>query len=382
MRFSLIAAAAAALVTAPQAAATPIDGWDLLAGKALANQVLYQYSKPNSGSPCTPFNAAVRREWGSLSKSERKEYTDAVNCLASKPSQDRALAPGARNRFDDFVAVHINQTWTIHGTGSFLTWHRYFTWAYEQALRNECGYTGYQPYWSWGKYADDPENSPIFDGSPYSMSGNGEFIPHNGSLAAPGIVLKPGTGGGCVKTGPFKDWQVNLGPRFPSLKLPGIVAQNGSGLNYNPRCLRRDVCKDAARWTTVDQIVDLIDNYKNITLFQNRLQGDFPKGFLGIHSGGHYTIGGDPGGDFFASPGDPAFFLHHSAIDRLFWTWQNLDPAHRTFVVDGPTIMAGLVDNPPNTTLDDMQHFGTLTEPKTIRQLLDTTAGPFCYVYL
>lgn len=33
----------------------------------------------------------------------------------------------------------------IHGNGLFLTWHRYFVWAYEQALRNECGYRGYQP---------------------------------------------------------------------------------------------------------------------------------------------------------------------------------------------------------------------------------------------
>lgn len=29
--------------------------------------------------------------------------------------------------------------------GNFLTWHRYFTWAYENALRKECGYEGYQP---------------------------------------------------------------------------------------------------------------------------------------------------------------------------------------------------------------------------------------------
>jgi hypothetical protein len=33
----------------------------------------------------------------------------------------------------------------IHGNGLFLTWHRYFVWAYEQALRDECGYEGYQP---------------------------------------------------------------------------------------------------------------------------------------------------------------------------------------------------------------------------------------------
>jgi hypothetical protein len=46
---------------------------------------------------------------------------------------------------DDFVATHINQTLTIHYTGNFLSWHRYFTWLYEQALQTECGYTGTQP---------------------------------------------------------------------------------------------------------------------------------------------------------------------------------------------------------------------------------------------
>lgn len=32
-------------------------------------------------------------------------------------------------------------------------------------------------YWNWGKYSDDPESSPISDGSAYSMSGNGAFVP-------------------------------------------------------------------------------------------------------------------------------------------------------------------------------------------------------------
>lgn len=27
----------------------------------------------------------------------------------------------------------------------FLAWHRYFVWQYEKALREECGYKGYQP---------------------------------------------------------------------------------------------------------------------------------------------------------------------------------------------------------------------------------------------
>ncbi|EAW12396.1 tyrosinase family protein [Aspergillus clavatus NRRL 1] len=383
MRLSIFSAVTALAAVTPTLGFN-IDQWDLLAGKALVNQVVYHYTNPEASKTCTPLTAAIRREWGSLTRAERKEYINAVKCLASKPSKsDPAFAPGARNRYDDFVAVHINQTWVIHATGNFLTWHRYFTWAYEQALRNECGYTGYQPYWAWNKYADDPLNSPIFDGSEYSMSGDGAYIPHEGTEAAPGIVLKPGNGGGCVKAGPFKDWKVNLGPVFPSLKVPGVVAQNGSGLGYNPRCLRRDISKDAARWTTTNYVVDLITKENNILDFQNTMQGDFPNGFLGVHSGGHYTIGGDPGGDFFASPGDPAFFLHHSAIDRAFWTWQNQDPAKRTYVVEGPTVLPGLTPDPPNSTLNDIVDMSSaLAPPKKIKELLDTTGGPFCYVYL
>jgi hypothetical protein len=48
-------------------------------------------------------------------------------------------------QYDDFVVTHIQQTLEIHYTGNFLPWHRWFTWSYENALRSECGYKGYQP---------------------------------------------------------------------------------------------------------------------------------------------------------------------------------------------------------------------------------------------
>lgn len=81
-----------------------------------------------------------------MSKPHRKAYIEAVQCLRKLPAKsEKAWAPAAKTRFDDFVAIHVNQTMYIHGNGLFLTWHRYFVWAYEQALRNECGYEGYQP---------------------------------------------------------------------------------------------------------------------------------------------------------------------------------------------------------------------------------------------
>lgn len=82
----------------------------------------------------------------SLSETQRKAYTDAVLCLQKLPAlTPTSLVPGVRSRYDDFVASHINQSLSIHYTGNFLSWHRWYTYQYELALKNECGYTGSQP---------------------------------------------------------------------------------------------------------------------------------------------------------------------------------------------------------------------------------------------
>ncbi|RAK78067.1 tyrosinase family protein [Aspergillus fijiensis CBS 313.89] len=385
MKLSLLSTAAVAALAASPAAAilgTP-DAVDKLSSKALATKLAYEAAH-GSNSTCNIKNAAVRREWSSLAPADRKKYTDAVLCLMSKPPKsDPSFAPGARNRFDDFVAVHINQTLWIHGTGNFLTWHRLFTWAYETALRDECGYDGYQPYWAWNKYVNNPINSPLFDGTEYSMSGNGDYVAHNGTPATAYTTLPPGVGGGCVTNGPFANMTVNLGPVDPTLQIPGLVAQNGTGLDYNPRCLRRDISPVAAQgWTKTSDVMDLIQNCDDISCFEWTMQGFFEEGFLGVHTAGHFTIGGDPGGDLYASPGDPAFYVHHGMIDRVFWIWQNLNPANRTYVVKGPDFLDGLIPG-PNTTIHDTLWMGNLTASREIYDILDTTAGtPLCYIYL
>lgn len=144
-----------------------------------------------------------------MTKQERIDYTKAVKCLYSQkpPLSSPQDVPGARNRFDDFVAAHVKETYKIHINGYFYGWHRHFVWLYEQALRNECGYQGPTPYWDWTRNADDPRKSPVFDGSETSLGGNGESIPH-GPVVQTGFGIfevLPGTGGGCVKDGPFAD---------------------------------------------------------------------------------------------------------------------------------------------------------------------------------
>jgi tyrosinase len=82
-----------------------------------------------------------------LSRSEKRNYIDAVRCLDEKPARTpAAVAAGAKSRYDDFVVTHILQTMIIHGTANFLAWHRFYLLAYEDTLRDECGYKGYQPY--------------------------------------------------------------------------------------------------------------------------------------------------------------------------------------------------------------------------------------------
>ena len=159
----------------------------------------------------------------------RLEYIQAVKCLHNLPSKiDAAKAPGARSRYDDFQAAHIINTPLIHATGLFFSWHRWFVQLFETALREECSYSGYQPYWDWARWLDLPtESNPLYDGSGTSLSGNGKYIPNrNGTLQPfpipvlnpPAIYTLPGTGGGYIYQGPLVNWTVHLVGLFKGSK--------------------------------------------------------------------------------------------------------------------------------------------------------------------
>ncbi|KAL2264065.1 hypothetical protein VTK26DRAFT_2851 [Humicola hyalothermophila] len=362
----------------------PPDVVDRLADASLPK--LREWLQKHPQGNCTYETAAKRKEWSDLTLQERKEYTSAVKCLMSKPALTSSMAPGAKSRFDDYVVIHVQQTHINHMSTTFLPWHRYYIWHYENALRTECNYTGYQPYWNWDRYARDPENSPLFDGSEGSMGGNGEYVPHDGihlpDTPPPFDVIPPGNGGGCVTSGPFANITVNLGPLAPSLQV--TPNPQADGLGYNPRCLRRDLNKNAAAVTTANYTYDLITDNSDIYWFQKVMEGQFDLGKWGVHTGGHYTVSGDPAGDFYMSPGDPVFWLHHSMIDRVWWIWQMQDLEKRLEEVSFTRTMNNV---PPsaNGTLDDLSGLGVLAEDVRVRDLMSTMGGlmgKFCYVYV
>jgi tyrosinase len=95
-------------------------------------------------------------------------------------------------------------------------------------------------------------------------------------------------------------------------------------------------------------------------------------------------MGGDPGRDFFTSPGDPLFYLHHGMIDRTWWIWQSLDKKTRSSG-KGISGTGTFLNMPPsaNTTLDTIIDLGFAGgPPQKMADLMSTTDGPMCYIYL
>lgn len=188
---------------------------------------------------------------------------------------------------------------------------------------------------------------------------------HNGTVIVPpagvsggNIQLPAGVGGGYVTTGPFANMTVNLGPVGG---LAGVAAGPDGGLGYNPRTLKRDLGpamnERYCNYTTVFDLMekDNITNYRLLsegvpytvevsrppvaqlspgTYSNAQLAGSNCAGILRLAPMEEDTTSsskfihcsitgerladivrsGDPGGDLFTSPGDPAFWVHHGQV--------------------------------------------------------------------
>lgn len=158
------------------------------------------------------------------------------------------------------------------------------------------------------------------------MGSNGESIPHGPTnVTAFGISLEvaPGTGGGCVYSGPFANHTVNLGPVAFEPRV------GDTGLDYNPRCLSRDIAPSWSNNTKPTDDMRTISSCSDLECLGNALESIY-----GVHSAAHFSIGGIAK-DAFSSSGDPVFYLLHAQADRLWTIWQNLNAQNRTRQVYG-----------------------------------------------
>lgn len=322
-----------------------------------------------------------------MSREMRKNFTDSVICLQTLPPQvmteeEAPSYPGIRTRYDEYLATHINLTLFIHDTADFLAWHRFYIHSFEQDLRNLCGYTGYLPYWNWPDYATAPQSNPMFNGDEYSMGSDGYFIPSRGPLyhSYQNVTAPPGTGGGCVEKGPFSDYIIHMGPLFTENTTSAY-----SAFAYNPHCIVRDLNEWLSKWSSWEHTTNLILQNPDIATFQGVMQGDrtyVDAGFFGVHGGGHFTPGSTGTmGDFYASVGDPLFFLHHAMIDRVWTIWQGIDWPVRKTQIYGTSTLRNLVPS-ANMTLEDEISFGFVAGKQRFGDLMSTFEGPYCYYYV
>lgn len=135
-------------------------------------------------------------------------------------------------------------------------------------------------YWYWTLDAANLAASPVFNGSPYSLGGNGEPIP-----ARPGpirfISLAPtvnrianltgleSTGGGCVITGPFANLTVPFGPVGPN--LTDSMRDDPDNLKYGPHCLKRDMRPKLASQSFTPAAIEALLGSPDIHNFNLRL---------------------------------------------------------------------------------------------------------------
>jgi tyrosinase len=198
---------------------------------------------------------------------------------------------------------------------------------------------------------------------------------------------------------------VNFGPFAPI--MPELYPIPRRPERYNPRCLQRDISANVSRaYTKTEDIYKLITTTHDIASFQDMMQDGGQISTMGVHGGGHFTVSGDPGGvrsgsvspssafgscicsantavqtqDFYISPGDPGFWLHHAQVDRVWTIWQNLDPEVRLRTIAGTRTM---LNRPPsaNGTVDDPTDLGPLAGVMRLGDLLSSMDGIFCYRY-
>ena len=84
--------------------------------------------------------------------------------------------------------------------------------------------------------------------------------------------------------------------------------------------------------------------------------------------------------DLYSSVNDPAFWLHHAMLDRVYWIWQVLHLEEAKKVAGTLTLQ----DRPPtrNATIDEELVMGVNGETRKIRDMFDTLGDtPLCYVY-
>ncbi|KAK3400721.1 hypothetical protein B0T20DRAFT_347247 [Sordaria brevicollis] len=298
----------------------------------------------HSRRPCK--HIATRREWRSLTETERNQFVDAIHCLARLPSE----WDENKNRtvYDDFAILHGGIGSWCHRSASFLPWHRWTLHVFENILKDKCGFPrdGTIPYWDWSLDHFNLSSSSIF--SPTTGFGS-DGTP---SPLSPSSLPSVGEGN-CVQDGPFTD-------------LRPIIYNH----TYITHCLSRGF-NDPKRNTTGTipgeqyrpEAIGEILRQTGYEEFGKRVEER-------LHNGLHQSVGGD----FRAmtAANDPLFYVHHASLDRMWWRWQWENPDVRLQEYSGKHMFNS---TPGEANLEDWLLYGGFTEDVQVKRAMSTESG-------
>ncbi|KAH8596220.1 hypothetical protein B0O99DRAFT_571195 [Bisporella sp. PMI_857] len=286
----------------------------------------------------------IRREWRSLSISEKEEYITSVKCLTTK--QSKLSKKAGDSLYNDFPYLHATIGGYSHGAAAFLAWHRLFLHNYETELKNSCGYTGSLVYWDWSLDWEYLSISPVFS----NITGFGG----NGDANAPKSV----SDGHCVTDGPFANLQL---PLYEGDDHAHCLSR---GFKFDQKIIHGKISGEYVRPSVVEEILSL---------------PDYESFFLALERHPHNAIPTGIRGDFmgFTAPNDPIFFLHHSQLDRLWWKWQKQNPVIRLSEYTGKS-RNGSVEM---AAMSDILPMGGLAPDMTVSTVMDTESEFLCYTY-
>jgi tyrosinase len=280
-------------------------------------------------------NPRVRTEWRLLSSSQKSSFVNAIKCLMNRPSAGGF--PASRSRYEDLVSVHQQMAGTVHMTGVFLPWHRYYVHIFEDMLRAECGYNSPVPWWDETKDAGHFGSSPIFAADWF---GWGPAKKSNGAATC------------MVSTGVFKGTTCHIGP----------------GSSNTNHCLSR----------ALDESLTAQCNkgYENTCYGSGRYRDFETCVEYGPHAYGHNGIGGVMS-DVATSCGDPVFFMHHGYVDHMWRLWQNKGYPGRLSDISS----ALNPDGSGTVTLNTVLSSRGLRPSVRVSDVMNTEGPYLCYKY-
>ncbi len=247
---------------------------------------------------------AIRKDANTLTAAERAEFVTAIQALK------------AEGIYDQFVLRHANAIMSaIHRCPAFLPWHRRFIFDLELELQRVSGNPNLGiPYWNWPS------------GESNASMWNDDLLGGNGDA------------GGVVRNGPFRagQWTVINSSGLPAGPLMRAFGQNG--------------LPTLPTQAEIDQVMSVTPydmspwNMNSHPSFRNQLEG-----WIGpnLHNRGHVWVGGSmlP----MTSPNDPAFFMHHCMVDKIWHEWQTRFPNQGYLPANGGPFGQNLTDPMNNT---------------------------------